>query len=77
MATMNLQVFRCADCGAQVVRAQTTSGHYMWIDADPSPEGTIAITSDGLARVVSPQVSRQLRHRPHRATCNHQRRETP
>lgn len=62
-----MNVCRCAQCGAQVVRVQTMSGHPMWVDAEPAPEGTIIIR-DGIGIVVSKETS-AFRHRPHRATC--------
>ncbi len=66
-ATMEMRVARCARCHTQIVHVQTTSGYWMWIDADPDPEGTITIR-DGIGVVVSPQTN-TVRHRPHRASC--------
>jgi hypothetical protein len=39
----------------------------MWIDADPSPDGTILV-KDGIAIVASVN-DYGYKHRPHRASC--------
>jgi hypothetical protein len=64
----------CRSCGAAVLwRPHVTTGKLAPIDADPHPEGNIALYADGYA-VVGKDVDLGAdnpapRHRSHYATC--------
>jgi hypothetical protein len=64
-----MRVARCAACHQQIIQVQTMSNLTMWIDADPSPDGTI-IVKDGIGIVASVNDN-GYKHRPHRASCRH------
>jgi hypothetical protein len=63
-----MRVARCAACHQQIVQVTTISNLTMWIDADPSPDGTI-IVQDGIGIVASANDA-GYKHRPHRSSCS-------
>jgi hypothetical protein len=70
----------CRSCGAEVIWTSTRGGKTMPVDAEPHPDGTVALTYDPLhdgivvAEVLGPleaMASDDPLHRSHFATCPH------
>lgn len=70
-------VARCERCGARIRWTVTAHGARQAVDADPHPDGRVAVYRDGVGRLRSRQLSRErptLEHAEwlamaHAATC--------
>lgn len=59
----------CRSCGASIIWAQTAKGKDIPIDAEPAPDGNIALIN-GVAHVDSLFLkSAQMHYKSHFATC--------
>jgi hypothetical protein len=68
-------VSTCSTCGGQIIWARTETGKRMPLDANPSSDGNLTLTTDGLlptARSIAHgHRPGQLLFKSHFATCKH------
>lgn len=68
-----IRAARCRSCGASIFWCKTAAGKSMPVDAEPAPEGNIAVGADGSATVLGPlerlAEPGRLLYVSHFATC--------